>query len=76
MNKKNELVIIETADNAIMLEVPVEKETVWLSQAHMTELFGVYRTVITRHVNIVFKEGELDQESNVQKMHIHIKIDR
>lgn len=42
----------------------------------MTELFGVYRTVITRHVNIVFKEGELDQESNVQKMHIHIKKDR
>lgn len=70
MNKKNELVIFETADNAIMLEVPVEKETVWLSQAQMTELFGVDRTVITRHVNNVFKEGELDKESNVQKMHI------
>ena len=70
MNKKNELVIFETADNAIMLEVPVEKETVWLSQAQMTELFGVDRTVITRHVNKVFKEGELDKESNVQKMHI------
>ncbi len=36
----------------------------------MTELFGVDRTVITRHVNNVFKEGELDKESNVQKMHI------
>lgn len=36
----------------------------------MTELFGVDRTVITRHVNNVFKEGELIKESNVQKMHI------
>lgn len=70
MNKKKELVIFETEDNTIKLEVPVEKETVWLSQSQMTELFGVDRTVITRHVNNVFKEGELIKESNVQKMHI------
>jgi len=68
--KQNELVIFETADNAIKLEVPVEQETVWLTQSQMTELFDVDRTVITRHVNNVFKEGELDRESNVQKMHI------
>ena len=36
----------------------------------MTELFNVDRTVITRHVNNVFKENELDKKSNVQKMHI------
>lgn len=48
----------------------MKKETVWLSQSQMTELFGVDRTVITRHVNNVFKEGELIKESNVQKMHI------
>ena len=36
----------------------------------MTELFSVDRTVITRHVNKVFKENELDKKSNVQKMHI------
>ena len=36
----------------------------------MTELFSVDRTVITRHVNSVFKEKEQDRESNVQKMHI------
>lgn len=70
MNEKKELVIFETEDNTIKLEVPVEKETVWLSQSQMTELFGVDRTVITRHVNNIFKEGELIKESNVQKMHI------
>ncbi len=64
--KKNELVIFETSDNAIKLEVPVEKETIWLSQAQLTKLFNVDRTVITRHVNNIFKEGELDKES---KMH-------
>lgn len=70
MKKKNELVIFETADNAIKLEVPIEEETVWLTQAQMTELFEVDRTVITRHVNNVFKDGELDRESNVHFLHI------
>lgn len=70
MNDRNELVLFETKDNTIKLEVPVEGETVWLTQSQMTELFNVNRTVVTRHVNNVFKEGELDKESNVQKMHI------
>lgn len=38
--------------------------------AQMTELFNVGRSVITRHVNNVFKDNELKRESNVQKMHI------
>lgn len=66
----NELVIFETKDNDIKLYVPVDRDTVWLTQAQMTELFKVDRTVITRHVNNVFKEQELIKESNVQKMHI------
>ena len=48
----------------------VREDTVWLTQAQMTRLFDVDRTVITRHVNNVFKEGELDQKSNVQILHI------
>ena len=66
---KNELVIFETKDNAIRLEVPVEKETVWLTQAQMIELFDRDQSVISRHINNAFKE-ELDKESNMQKMHI------
>ena len=67
----NELVIFETKDNDIKLDVPVYRDTVWFTQAQMTELFTkVDRTVITRHVNNVFKEQELIKESNVQKMHI------
>ena len=70
MEKKNEIVIFETADSAVKLEVAVEEETVWLTQAQMSELFEVDRTVITRHVNNIFKEGELERESNVHFLHI------
>lgn len=66
----NDVVIFETKDSEISLRVPVENDTVWLTQAQMTELFNVDRTVITRHINNVFREGELQRESNVQKMHI------
>lgn len=70
MSKTNEIVLFETEDKEIKLSVPVEHDTVWLTQAQMTELFNVDRTVITKHVNNVFRENELDKKSNVQKMHI------
>lgn len=69
MNGKNELVLFETKDNAIKLDVPVENETVWLTQAQMIELFDRDQSVISRHINNAFKE-EVDKESNMQKMHI------
>ena len=67
---KNDIVLFETKDREIKLSVSVKDDTVWLTQSQMTELFSVDRTVITRHVNNIFKEGELERESNVQKMHI------
>ena len=69
MSNINELVIFGTKDNTIKLEVPVENETVWLTQAQMIELFDRDQSVISRHINNAFKE-ELDKESNMQKMHI------
>ena len=70
MEQNNEIVLFETSDKEVTLSVPMDGDTVWLSQAQMTELFNVDRTVITRHVNNIFKEKELIPESNVQKMHI------
>lgn len=67
---RNEIVLFETVDNEVKLDVLIEDEMVWLNQAQMTELFDVDRTVITRHINNVFKEKELERKSNVQKMHI------
>ena len=66
----NEIEIFRSEDEKISLEVKIENETVWLTQAQMTELFGVDRTVITRHINNVFRDRELERESNVQILHI------
>ena len=52
------------------VEVRLEKETVWLTQAHMADLFNIERSVITKHIQNIFKTKELQQKSNVQKMHI------
>ncbi len=46
----------------------MQDETVWLTQAQISELFGKDRTVITKHINNIFKEEELIKGRNVQKM--------
>jgi prophage maintenance system killer protein len=65
-----EIVLYRAADGGPALDVRLERESVWLTQAQMAELFGRERSVLTKHVNNVFKEGELDKESNVQILHI------
>jgi prophage maintenance system killer protein len=62
--------IYVTADGEVTLEVPVERDTVWLSQAQLVKLFGRSQPVISRHVRNVFTEGELPEGSNMQKVHI------
>ena len=65
---KNEIILFENQD--VKLEVNMNGETLWLTQDQMAKLFGKDRTVITRHINNIFKDGELEEKSNVQKMHI------
>lgn len=67
---QNEIIFFQNEDNQTEIAVQFDNQTVWLTQAQMTELFQRERTVITKHINNVFKEGELDEKSNVQKMHI------
>ncbi len=57
-------------NEGIILNVQLSNETVWLSQEQLTHLFERDQSVISRHLANVFKEGELDKESNMQKMHI------
>lgn len=66
----SEIIIYKTPDEQTAIEVQFEGETVWLTQSQITELFQRDRTVITKHINNIFKEGELEENSNVQKMHI------
>lgn len=57
---KNEIILFENQN--VKLEVNMKEETVWLSLEQMAELFGRDRTVITRHINNIFKENELDKK--------------
>ena len=65
----NEIIVYEP-DETIRLDVRLDGDTVWLTQSQMTDLFQRDRTVITRHINNVFSEGELDMKSNVHFLHI------
>ncbi|MBD5474045.1 MAG: virulence protein RhuM/Fic/DOC family protein [Lachnospiraceae bacterium] len=66
----NEIVLFETEDKQITLSVPIDQETVWLTQAQMEELFGRDISVISRHINNIFKEEEVDKKSNLHFLQI------
>ena len=66
---QNEIIVYQP-DATHSLDVRIENETVWLNQAQMSELFQRDRTVITRHINNIFKEKELEERSNVHFLHI------
>lgn len=68
-SQENEIILYQP-DSTVKLEVRLENETVWLTQQQMSELFERDRTVITRHINNIFKENELEEKSNVHFLHI------
>ena len=68
--KSNEIILYETADHEVKLNVNTDGDTVWLNRAQLAELFNKDVSVIGRHINNVFWENEVDKNSNVQKMHI------
>ena len=66
MAKENEIVLFETEDAKVRLTVPIQEDTVWLTQAQMTELFDTSKQNVSLHINNCFKEGELDKGSVVK----------
>lgn len=64
--KEQNQIILYRPNDTISLEVRLENDTVWLSQAQMTELFGSTKQNISLHINNIFKEGELKQNSVVK----------
>lgn len=56
-----EIIIYQNSEGTIKIDVRLEEETVWLTQAQMATLFGKGRTTITEHIQNAFKEGELDE---------------
>lgn len=66
---QSKIVIYQAQDGKTSIDVKLEQDTVWLTQAQMAELFQKDQSVIARHIANVFKEGELDKNSNMQILH-------
>ncbi len=62
----SELLIYQAPDGRIKIDVRLEEETVWLTQAHMAELFGKSKKTISEHIRNIFNEGELDEKAVVR----------
>ena len=68
MNEQNEIVLYQPNEQT-KLEVLLEEETVWLSQQQMAQLFGKDQSVVARHISNVFREGEVQMNSNMHILH-------
>ncbi|QGG47382.1 virulence RhuM family protein [Heliorestis convoluta] len=63
MTDSHEIIFYTTSEGDMKVEVLFRDETLWLSQKRMAEIFGVDRSVITKHLSNIFAEGELDKNS-------------
>jgi len=73
MKKKptnNQAIIYQAKNGAIELRGDFSRDTVWATQAQIVSLFEVDQSVVSRHINNIFSDGEVDEKSNMQKMHI------
>lgn len=71
MNKNDQIIIYQTEDGQTQVDIHMENETVWLTQAQTAILFDREESNVRRHVINVFKEGELEKENNVHFLHVN-----
>lgn len=64
----NDLILYSTPDGTVRVEVVFQDETFWLTQSKIAELFGVDRSAVTKHLQNIFQEGELDKKSTCAKI--------
>ncbi len=67
---KKQLMIYQAKNGAIELRGDFDNETIWATQAQIINIFGIDQSVVSRHITNIFKDGEIDEKSNMQKMHI------
>ena len=65
--KNNEIILYETTDHAVKLNVNTDGDTVWLSLDQLTDLFDRDKSTISRHIRNIYKEGELERGATVAK---------
>ena len=66
----NSIVIYQGKNGKVELRADIRKDTIWATQAQIAGVFGIDRTVVTKHINKILDDGEVIGKSNVQKMHI------
>ena len=64
----NEILLYTTPNEKVKVEIYLQDETIWLPQQKIADLFGVDRTVVTKHLINIYKEGELDKEATCAKI--------
>lgn len=62
--------LVYGTEKGLRLDIQYQGDNLWMTQAQIAQLFGRDRSVITKHLSNIFSEGELDESSNVQKLHI------
>ena len=68
-NLDNEIAIYQSASGEIQIKLDSQNETIWITQAQIVQVFGIDQSVVSRHIKNIFKDQEIDQNSNMQKMH-------
>ncbi len=69
-NRQQKVIVFQAKSGAIELRGDFVAETIWATQAQIVDLFGVDQSVVSRHIKNIFRDGEIAEESNMQKMHI------
>lgn len=70
MENNSEIIIYETQDHQIQVDVRFDEETVWLTQKQMAELFGKNIMTVNEHIKNIYQEGELEENPTIRKSHI------
>ena len=69
-NQEKSVIIYRSEDGSVQLEVQLVDDNVWLTQVQISELFEKDISVISRHIKNIYKEGELEEESNLHFLQI------
>lgn len=67
MKETNQLIIYQTSDGKVKIDVHLENETVWLTQMQLCELFDKSKATVSEHIKHIFEEGELEENVVVRK---------
>lgn len=65
--QENKVIIYTVNDGTTKIDVKLEEETLWLTQAQMCELYQTSKSNVSEHIKHIFEEGELDKEATVRK---------